>query len=217
MITAILRFASEEDDIGKAPRMRKLQEPKRVPLAFTADEFLAILSVTDRTTGTICGIPTNDWWRGLLCVGWEAGLRITALLSLASRDVLLDQSGLFSQAEDQKDKEADWYPLSPETTEAVRRIYDTRRTLLFPCHLTLNGLRRRFRTIMKRSGIYAPKGAGMAFHRLRRSTASYTAAAGGDATKKLCHSSPKITARYIDPRVVRPSRNADLVPAPILK
>ena len=186
-LMAILRHAENEDDIGRVPKYRKLKEPKRVPLALTECEFLSILSVVDHMTGPrIHGIRRRLWWRSLLCVDWETGLRITALLSVRMGDVLLDQDGLYCQAEQQKDREADWFPLSPATMGLVRLIHDPRRELLWPMDVCPKWLRQQFRDIFKRSGIYAPKGAGMAFHRIRRSTASYIAAAGGEARAIAC-------------------------------
>ncbi len=214
-IMAFLRFAADEDDIGKPPKFRKLKEMKRVPLALTTEEFLAVLSVARKQKKPVCGIPACDWWASLLCVDWETGLRITALLSIATRDVLLDQGGFYCQAETQKDREAAWYPLSPDTMELVKKIYDPTRKLLWPLDIKANGLGRRFRRFLERSGIYAPKGACMAFHRIRKSTASYIKAAGGDAQRKLCHSSPSITEHYLDPRIVRAAICTDLVAAPL--
>jgi integrase len=201
-ILAILRFAADEDDIAAAPKFRKLKEMKRVPLALTNEEFLRVLATAEQRRGTICGIPSPLWWGSLLCADYESGVRVTAMLSVASCDVLLDQGGFFCQAEPQKDREAAWYPLSPDTIQRIRRIYDPNRKLLWPLDVTPNALWRRFRTILNQSGIYAPKGCGLCFHRVRKSKASYTEAAGGDAQRALGHSARSVTERYLDPRIV---------------
>jgi integrase/DNA-binding XRE family transcriptional regulator len=213
-IVAMLRYASEEDDIGKMPRFRRLKEPKRVPLGFTTDEFASILRVAKQVPGMISGIRASLWWPCFLCVAFESGLRIRAILSVAVHDILMEQNGFYCQAENQKDAEADWYPLSENTMNLVRSIYDTRRELLFPLDKTVCWLRNCFRRIMELAEVYAPKGASMAFHRIRKSTASHIAAAGGDAQRKLGHSSPLITAHYLDPRVTRASKPHEMIPAP---
>ena len=213
-IMVILRFASEEEEIGNPPRWRKLRESKRVPLALTEAEFLKVLAIAEREPGQVGGIPAPAWWRSLLPADWESGLRLRALLSIASRDVLCDQNGFYCQAENQKDREAAWYPLSPATMELIRAIFDPERELLWPHDVCATTIGRRFRRMLDDSGIYAPKGAGMAFHRIRKSTASYIKAAGGDAQQKLGHSSPSVTERYLDPRIVHTPRQTVVVPAP---
>jgi integrase len=211
---AILRFAEEEDDIGRVPKYRKLAESKNVPLALTADEFLAVIKVCGDQTGEVGGIPAALWWRSLLSVDWESGLRIMALLSVTTDDVLLDQNGFYCQAENQKDKEAGWFPLSPETMAMVREIHDPCHPLLWRFSRCASWLQKAFRRILDASGIYAPRGACMAFHRIRRSTASYMRLSGLDATARLGHSHPRLTDAYIDPRVYRPEKCQAITPAP---
>jgi len=214
-VMAPLRFAADEDLIDKPPKFRKLKEPKRSPLALTREEFLAVLSVCENLPGSVCGIPAPIWWRSLLCADWESGLRMSAMLSITTADVLLDQGGFFCQAEPQKDKEAAWFRLSPDTLNLIRSIYDPSREMLWPRDVTAETVGRRFRAILNSSGIYAPKGCGMRFHRIRKSTASYVTQAGGNATAKLGHSTATVTQRYLDPRIVRADVANDLVPAPV--
>lgn len=213
-ILAILNYAARDGDIPKAPTYRKLREPIRSPLAFTKGEFVAVLRVAESLDGTIAGIRACLWWPSFLCAGFETGLRIQAELSIASRDVLLDQRGFFCQAEPQKDKEAAWFPLSPGTMDRIRAIFDSRRERLWPADRNVDTLRARLRQMMADAKIYAPMGACSVFHRLRKSTASYIAAAGGNAQLKMGHSSPSTTKHYLDSRIVRPSHGNDLVPAP---
>lgn len=213
-VLAILNHAAEEDAIYKRPKFKKLREPKRTPLALTEDEFRAVLGEAALRRGTIGGVPAPLWWRSLLCVGWETGLRFSALLAVRAVDVLLAAPGLFSQAEPQKDKEADWFVLSQPTAGLLEQFYDPGRALLWPRQYAECTISRHFRRILDASRIYAPTGACLAFHRIRRSTASYLRAAGGNATAKLGHSSPAVTERYYDPRIVVNLLRVDLVPAP---
>ena len=53
----------------------------------------------------------------------------------------------------------------------------------------------------------------MRIHRIRRSTASYIKAAGGDAPSQLGHSSSTVTARYFDPRIVGAHDSTSQMPA----
>jgi len=213
-ILPILRFAEDADDIAKCPKYRKLKETKSVPLALTLDEFAKVLLAAESEHIDRGGIPAKLWWRSLLLACWETGLRISAILSVTTRDVLFDSLGLYCQADAQKDREAQWFPLSPTTMDAIKKIYDPTRNLLWQKNVTNETISRNFRRILDRSGIYAPVGMGMCFHRIRKSTASYTHAAGGNAQKKLGHSSPTVTARYLDPRVVVSKDESPPMPLP---
>lgn len=204
-IKAMLRLAADEEECGlidRPPKIRMLREPKRVPLALTVDEFARVLDASALWPGTIGGVPAARWWLALLLVAWETGLRHTALLSIRTIDFLPESHGVHCTAETQKDDEAQWFFLADRTLDALTAIVVPSETLLFHPHVRPEAVGRWFRVILDRSGIHAPKGSGMRFHRLRRSKASYTEAAGGDAQRALGHSSRSVTSRYLDPRIV---------------
>lgn len=213
-VMPILRFADDEGDIAKAPKVCRLKERLSVPLALTLDEFAKVLQAAALEPLSRGGIPGPLWWRALLLVCWETGLRMTALLSIRSRDVLFDSGGLYCQAFEQKDREAQWFPLSETTLAAVKSIYNKGNKLLFPKREKNAQIARNFRRILDRSGIYAPTGTGMCFHRIRKSTASYTKQAGGDPQRKLGHSAQSVTQRYFDPRIVCTPAQRNLMPLP---
>lgn len=188
-----------------APRWRKLREPRRVPLALTVDEFSAVIQEAKTERGSIGGVPAKLWWRSLLLAAWDTGCRMTAMLGTRSAD-FLPGKGLLVSAEVQKDNEGQWFFLPPDTLAVVAELAEYHQKMLWPRHLTVETIGKRFRRILDRSGIYAPKGSGMRFHRLRRSKASYTEAAGGDAQKALGHSTRAVTERYLDPRICADTR-----------
>jgi len=197
-LLAILRYYAEEDGLLRAPRWRKLKEPKRVPLALTVEEFSRVLAAADDWPGCIGGVAAGPWWKALLLVAWDTGLRFSALMELRAVDFRGD--GVYCQPETQKDAEGQWFTLPPDTVAAVQAV-QRRGARLFPCHVQAQTIGRWFRIILDHAGIYAPKGSGCRFHRIRRSKASYTKAAGGDATRELGHSQPSVTERYYDPRI----------------
>jgi integrase len=204
-LMVILRFAANDEEaavIGRIPRWNKLREPKRVPLAFTTEEFSKVLAEAKRWPVPIAGYSAADWWEAVLLTCWESGLRYKSLMLLRSVDVLFDSGGLYCQAEPQKDKEAQWFALPPNVLDALRKIYQPSRELLFPRTVTIEVVGRWFRKVLDSSGIYAPKGCGTRWHRIRKSKASYTEAMGGDAQRELGHSQRSVTERYLDPRIV---------------
>ena len=94
------------------------------------------------------------------------------------------------------------YELSADTC----RLVDTAAThggdTLFLWPMDQSGLYNHFKKITGRAGLGT--GRDVMFHAIRRTTASHLAAAGGDATAYLGHSSDRITRRsYLDPRIVQ--------------
>jgi len=216
-LMVLLRFGMDEEVgfVQRLPRWSKIKEPKRSPLALTVEEFTQVLVAAKAWPGQIGGYPAADWWTALLLVCWETGLRYTALLSIRSIDVVWDSGGLVCQADTQKDKEGMWFPLPPYVMDSLRAIHDPTRELLFPRDVTIDCVGRRFRKILNRSGIYAPRGCGNRFHRIRRSKASYTEALGGNPTQALGHSDRSVTVKYLDPRIVGTVKQP-FMPSPIL-
>jgi len=201
-LMAILRFAKKKDDIELVPEVEKMREPKRSPLALTLEEFKKVLATAEMWKRPIGGLPAKPWWRSLLLADWESGLRFTALLSIRSIDIIFASKGFICQADDQKDAEAMWFQLSDQTLSAIKEIYDPTREFLWPRHVKIAQVGRWFRQILDHAGIYAPKGCGLRFHRIRKSKASYTEALGGNPTQALGHSCRAVTERYLDPRIV---------------
>jgi integrase len=207
-LKAMLRLAADEEYavIVRVPKLRLLREPKRVPLALTVEEFGKVLVQSQQVQGMIGWHPAAVWWRAVLLTAWETGLRYKALLALRTIDFLPDSGGLHCQAETQKTKEAQWFALSATTIAAIQAIVRPHEPLLFHPGVVSETVGEWLRQILDRSGIYAPQGSGQRWHRLRRSKASYTAAAGGDAQRALAHSAASVTAKYLDPRIAKPPR-----------
>ena len=211
-VCALLNYAADEDVrvIPRAPKIKRLRELRRVPLALTIQEFSAVLDTAARHKNA-------PLWRALLLVAWETGLRLRGLLSLRPVDVLFPQDGLYCQAEGEKNGVAQWFQLQPETLEAIHSIYSLENSRLFSFRCKSAQVLRTLRRILNSSGIYAPKGSGMCWHRLRRSKASYTKLMGGDATSALNHSRPSITSRYLDPRICRQASQPPMpMPKPVV-
>lgn len=175
------------------------REPQRAPIAFMASEFGWILDASALESGAVEGIPAADWWRALLLALWYSGARIGAVLAVRSVDVLLDQ-GFFVRAEAQKQHADQFFAVGEDAAGAFRRIYSHSRQLMFPWPWRRETLYARFRRICQNAGLDC-RGTGNLFHRIRKSTASYLRANGGDPTTHLGHSTASVTRRYFDPRI----------------
>lgn len=214
-LLAVLRLAEEESVIAACPRWQRLKEPRRVPLAFTVAEFSAVLSEAVHQPGTIAGLPAGTWWGSLLRAAWYSGARIGALLAVTRADVLVDVPGFYVRAEAQKQHADQFFQVDESTAASFRSLWEPARPLFWPWPFLRGCLLKRFRRIIEAAGVPAEKGTGL-FHRIRRSTASYIKKAGGDATAQLGHSTPTVTARYFDPRIVGTLNAAALMPRPLL-
>jgi len=201
-LKSLLNFAKSEHQISEMPLVRKIKEAKKAPVAYTKDEFKKVMVVACIQSGEICNVPAYLWWCSLLIVNWETGARIGALLAVDTSDLLFDHRGCFIRADDNKPKEDQFFRLSDRVLDFLRRIYDPRRKKLWPWEMTRETLYRHFRSkILDKTNVPTWKGTGSLFHRIRKSTASYTRLNGGNATLQLGHSSPAVTERYYDPRI----------------
>lgn len=81
---------------------------------------------------------------------------------------------------------------------------------MFPWDKSYTYLWGRMGVICKRAGLSDNRRS--KFHRIRKTTASYYQAAGGSAQALLDHSSPAVTRRYLDPRIVAPQSASELLP-----
>jgi integrase len=206
-VLAVLRHA------GMTPCWKPLPEPWRAPVAFLAPEFMAALKAAEREPGLLCGIPAGDWWRSLLLAVWYSGARIGGCVAVETRDVLLDRGGFYVRAEFQKQRADQFFMVGEDAVAAFRKVWDAGRRLMWPWPYRREALYRTFRRICGRGGVTLGRGPGSCFHRIRKSTASYMKAGGGDPTSQLGHSCSQVTQRYFDPRIVGSHDSRRFMPA----
>jgi integrase len=70
----------------------------------------------------------------------------------------------------------------------------------------------RLKVIHRRAGV--PTDRRSMFHRMRRTSASWYKAKGGDPSQLLDHADPKTTARYLDLRICQTKSAAELLDDP---
>ena len=192
----------------KFPDVSPEPVPQRAPLAWSIDELQRLLDACDRMPGQLGSIPWPAYWRALILVAYDSAERIGALMQLEWH--WLQGEWLHVRAEARKSRRRDMvYRLSPETLAALEAIRSPRRPLIFPWPLGKTYLWKKFGEVLKLAGL--DSGPKSKFHRLRRTTASHYAAAGGDATQLLGHSDPRVTQKYLDPRVTSPKQPSEVL------
>lgn len=213
-LKAIFRFANERKILSELPSVQKVPEPKRAPRAWLIEEVEAILATAQQSPGMILAVPACRFWPSLVLAIYDSGGRVGAITETTPHDLCLRTGMLRLSAEHQKDKEEQLLKLHPQTIQAIQDMGPLNRPRIWHCQWTAETLTRKFRVIVEASGVEVGHGPNSLFHRLRRTNASYTKAAGGDPQRQLGHSTPQVTNRYLDPRICGASCAADLIPRP---
>jgi integrase len=208
-LVAMWRFAHRNRLVDAWPHVRKIPEPERVPIGWLPEELNKIFVSIAREEGHIANAPASLWWRALINVLLDSGERIGAVLSL--KRVHLHPNHILVPAEARKGKTRDkLFRLSKTTIDDVRSLLSHHREEnIFPWDRSSTYIYKIYTTILERAGL--PSSYMHKFHAIRRTVASAVAHEGGDPSAALDHSSPKVTRKYLDPRIVGQVQTADLV------
>lgn len=200
------RFYARKGVTGLWPDVPSLQEPERIPVAWTRDELRRLFRAIDGLSGTVDGVPASLWWQSLHSVLWDTGERAGAAMALDWRWVDLDGGFVTFRAETRKGKKRDRiHRVHPTTLEMLRRMHAAQKCpangRVWPWSKHFTSLYHSYKQIL--SAAKLPSDRMRKFHAMRRSAASYLEAAGGNATEFLDHSDRRTTKRsYLDPRIV---------------
>lgn len=207
-LLALWRWCHRMGHVDRWPDVALEKVPERTPLAWTRDEFGALMRAARAATGNIGCIPAARWWPALLLVLFDTGERIAAVMALQWQHVDLDQCWILFPAETRKGQQRDsLVKISDDTADALRRIRG--RGDVFPWPYCTAYIWRRYGDLLKQAGL--PNDRARKFHAIRKTTASHLEAAGGNATEALRHQHRKTTQAYLDPRIVKPSQAVDLL------
>lgn len=204
-ILALWRWCHRMGMVSDWPTVKKYPEPIRTPIAWTEDQFNTLLKAAALAQGDMRGgqIRFCDFWTALLLMAFDTGERIGALLSVEWQDVDLDQRFVRFRAETRKGRRRDHLlEFSAETAAAIEKIRPRlKKGTVFPWPYSINYIWLCYGELLQSAGL--PSDRSRKFHCVRKTTASYVEAAGGDATKTLGHASRATTERYIDQRIAR--------------
>ena len=214
-LLALWRCAWRKRLVDESPRdVPRCREPREHPRAWTKVQIEQLARTCQRLKGNVAGLPARDYWTSLVLVAWDTSTRIGALRQVRTEDVDLGHCSLRIRASTQKHLAADQHWLADQTVVVIARFYDPTRELIWPWPHCRRWFFVQFRRIVEAAGLDAGKHHGL-FHRVRRSSLSYTAAVGGIemARRQAGHSTAAVTARhYLDPRIVRNRTARDVLP-----
>ena len=209
-LLAIWRFLLSKHLVIEAPNVKMIPVPELIPTAWTKPQLRRLWETCQKQTGTYCGVDKAGWWHGLHSVIWDTGERINAVLQCRWDNLDMRSRYLKIPHSVRKGKRADMlFRLHRDTILILRAIRDPERDLIFPWPLHPTSLHNHYRALLSEGNL--PTDRYHKFHCLRRSTASYLEAAGGDATAQLGHEHRSTTKRYLDPRIVKQKHAADLL------
>ncbi|GAA4455375.1 hypothetical protein GCM10023156_29270 [Novipirellula rosea] len=209
-ICALWTFAAKKGWLAEFPDIRPIPCPERVPDAWTDDELLRLFRACQSARGRIGKVKANQYWPALLSVIYDTGERIGAVLEIR-RDDIDAQGWLTVRGEHRKGKTRDKrFKLRPETIERVEAIRVFAQERVFEWPYSDGYLWTKFGKILEAAGL--PNNRRSKLHKIRRTTASNFEAAGGNATALLDHQHRRTTKRYLDPRVVKETQPADILP-----
>lgn len=210
-ILALWRFLHRHRKVKQYPSVQLEREPKRIPTAWTREEFDKLFAAACRCPGMIDHVPARIWWPTLLLVLLDSAERISAVLSLRWDDVDLSSRWIVFPAETRKARDADSAVAIADDT--LGRLHELRkfgsRPKVFPWPYHRTYLWHKYGILLESAGL--PNDRKRKFHAIRRTVASHVEAAGGNATEILRHASRTNTLAYLDPRIVTPQQAKDLM------
>lgn len=200
-LCALGRFARDRGLTATSPCVPPAARlPERVPSAWSVEQLRHLVSVAGATPGFVGDVPAGVFWKSLVCVLYETAERCGAVFQAKVQD--WSRPKLLILAEHRKGGKRDrLYTLTESTADLVDVLCrDHAPTdLIWRWDRCQTHVWTRFGDIVAAAGLGTGRRA--KFHQLRRCAASHYAAAGGNPTQLLDHSSPRITRAYLDPRI----------------
>lgn len=194
------RYANECGLCSVLPnRVRRINVPETVPVAFLAAEVSALVAAAKLLRGLYAkiGVPKSLWWSSFLLAGYDTALRLGDLLSLERRDIWPGGRICIVQ---HKTGQSHSVQLRPQTIEAIDASmgYRPMRALIWPLWCQRNRWYGHFARLRDSAGLSAGTSKW-----IRRSSASYVERDHpGMASKHLGHRSSELANKhYLDQRI----------------
>jgi integrase len=210
-LASLASHAAKKRLIPEFVEWPRIRVPTKPPRGYTLDEVSALIRAGKARYGAVGGVPAPWFWMSLPWAAWETGERIGSLLRLRWGEVDLDRRVVTFLGQHRKD----------HITTIQRAISGQLVDFLRPQRRDDNRLVWPWLDCRKESTIYqslrkqlvkakvTPRG----FHAIRKASASYVKAGGGDASDHLGHANPKTTRdHYLDTRITGQQSALDYLP-----
>lgn len=208
-LMALWRFAHRTGRHPDYPTVQKPKCPDTVPDAFTREELSKLLTAAKLTKGDYAGVPAGLWWESLLRTILDSAERVGAVLQ-AEKTHYSDGWLTVPAAHRKGGLRGKRYKLSAKTTQLVNELLKVQvSSTIWYWPYAYASVWRRYNDVLRSAGL--PTGRRGKLHKLRRTTATYFEAAGGNATTLLGHQNRKTTEAYLDSRFIAQQHPCDLI------
>ena len=204
-ICALWTFAAKKRLVEQFPSLPRTHLVHRTPKAATVDSMQALMAAAGTGKRAWYGdLPVAWFWQTLIRVAFETGERRGALMALRWSEIDLEGLQVTFLAETRKGRSRDIVrAISQSVADQLRLHRGAPGDLVWRYPGKPHSLYASWDLLRKRAGVQV-----RGLHSIRKSSASYLAAAGGNASEHLGHSNPRTTAVYLDPSIVRPKETA---------
>ncbi len=204
-LSALWTFAAKKRLVDQFPSLPRTHLVHRTPKAATVDTLEAMMAAAATGRKKMYGrVPVVWFWRTLIRVAFETGERRGALVALRWSEVDLEGRQITFLAETRKGRSRDIVrAISQSLADELREHRGAASDLVWQYPGKQHSMYAAWDLLRKRAGVHV-----RGLHSIRKSSASYLAAAGGNASEHLGHSNPRTTAVYLDPSIVRPTETA---------
>lgn len=208
-LLALALYCFRKRLIQEFPVVRQVRGSQKLPRGFTAEEVAKMIVAARQRQRLVAGLPASWWWSTLIYSAWCTGARIGELLALRWADVDTARAEVVFLAGTRKGHTRDI--ARRITTDLAAELERHRRgddELVWPWHCRPASIYASMEILCAKAGVPQRR-----FHAIRKASASYVAAAGGDAVSHLDHSDANITRdHYLDDRVVKRTEGVDYLP-----
>jgi len=206
-LLALALYAFRKRLIEEFPIVRQVRGEKRLPRGFTAEEVGRMIVAARKRQRTISGLPAGWWWSTLIYTAWCTGARIGELMAL--RWHCVQGTEVVFLAGTRKGHTRDIARrITPDLAAELELHRRSPGDLVWPWPGKPASIYASMAILCEKAGVPQRR-----FHALRKASASYVAAAGGDAVSHLDHSDANITRdHYLDDRVVGKTEGVNFLP-----
>lgn len=217
-LLTLWRAAAHEELLPWPRPIPKIQQPQRLPVAWTVDQVSQLLGTARLLPGTWYGVPRGLAWEIAVLAIWDTAVRLGTLLRAELTQVDLQSATWRVPAEHLKGRRGDrLFRLHPQTVDAIARSLGNGRTTnkLFPFPYQRREVWLHLKCLLRDAGL--PFDRQHLFHCLRRTSESYAAARVGiaAAAAMVGHSEQVARQSYISPTICQPPSLVDVLPRPM--
>lgn len=191
-IKTLWRFASARGLVQDSPTLGRLPVEEPYRRAWTVEQVRGLLKACESVAGEYAGVPRSLWWSAWNRLIWETGERCGAMRRLQFD--WFEGPLLLVPASARKGEKSQVYRLSRLTIEAIERIREPERLLVFPFLQCESTFFLHYGRLLRAAGL--PSGRKCKSQRMRRTHLTYWAIGGGDPTARAKHSSRSVTDTY---------------------